>query len=110
MAKPKFGLPYTDSEKSLLKEYAGKLPKKELAAMLKRSEASLQVQARKLEVSLRMVGEDHWNAKLTNLQVQMIDSLVVCGFSCAEIHEGLFPDLSRHTIYAVIAKYNRKRR
>jgi len=99
---------YTVTEIRTIKRFAGVKSTQEIADDLGRSKASVVVQAMKHKVSLRMHGEDHYNAVLSNMHVQMIDALVGCGFTCAEIHINLFPQVSRNTVYAVVQKYNRK--
>lgn len=100
--------PYIEDERSIIRKYAGKKSTHEIAAILGRSYQSIVREAGKMKVSLRLLGEDHYNAKLSNLQVEMIHALYVSGFQIVEIHKAAFNHVSYDTIHAVVHAYNRK--
>lgn len=101
---------YTPDEVLTIKKHAGVKSTQDIAAILDRSYQSVVRKAGELNISLRLLGEDHYNAKLSNLQVEMIHSLHVCGFKIAEIHKAAFNHVDYNTIHAVVNAYNRKKR
>lgn len=81
-------------EERALVRYASIMTAKELGKLLGRSAHSVERKAKAMEVSLQKSGEFHNNAKLTNLQVSMIHTLIDDCFTSADIHRELFPSLS----------------
>ncbi len=99
---------YSPDEDLIIKKYAGDKSTATIAAIIGRSRQSVSIRARKLGLSLRQVGEDHYNAKLSNLQVEMIHALSNSGFRVCEIHKAAFNHVVYDTIQAAVVAYNRK--
>lgn len=94
--------PYTEETKQTIVAFAGKKTASEIATITGRSTAGVYQYARRHGIDLKQRGENHYNAKLKDLQVQMIWALHAAGFTGAEIHQQLFSDLGRATIYDII--------
>lgn len=85
---------YTAEEDAILKKYAGKKPASTIAIMIERSTGSVYHRLKKLGLSGKICGEDHWCAKLSNLQTQMILALHQAGFTATEIHDAAITHVS----------------
>jgi|TARA_R110000803_G_scaffold125564_1_gene193201 hypothetical protein len=103
------GYRYSQEQKNTIRKYAGIKSAEEIALMIGKRPENVHTQGKKLGVSLRVkIGEKHHNAKLTNLQVEMINALSISGFRVVEIHKAAFNHVAYDTIFAVVAAYNRK--
>ena len=99
---------YTPDELLFIRKNAGVISDKEIAKAIGKEQKGVQIQARKMGVSLRLLGELHHGSKLSDLQVEMINALTVSGFRPCEIHKAAFSHVHRNTVHAVVAAYNRK--
>jgi hypothetical protein len=100
---------YTQEEEKTIKKYAGVKKIDDIAAILGRTKVSIASKAARMKLSLRTsIGEDHHWAKLSNLQVEMINALTVSGFGVKEIHAAAFSHVDYSTINRITLAYNRK--
>ena len=105
------GYRYPEESKAIIRQFAGIKSAEEIGLILGKPTHSIYQQAKKLKVDIKTnVGESHKNAKLSNLQVEMINALTVSGFKVVEIHKAAFNHVAYDTIHAVTAAYNRKTR
>ena len=101
--------PYTKEEEKILRKWAGIKSADDIAVIIGRTRISVSSKAARMKLSLRTnIGEDHHNAKLSNLQVEMINALTVSGFRVIEIHAAAFSHVDYSTINSVTLAYNRK--
>jgi len=77
---------YSKDEDAVIKEYAGIMTAEELGLVLGRPKNGIHHRIKKLGLSGLRKGEHHWNAKVDNLKVSMIHTLVDGGFTPSEIH------------------------
>ena len=100
---------YSEEQKATIREFAGIKTAEEIGIMIGRQHSNVLRQGQKLGVSLRVhIGEKHHNAKLTDLQVQMIHALSSSGFRPVEIHKAAFDHVTYDAVYKVIEAVNRK--
>ena len=85
----------------MLKKYAGIKTTEEIGVILGRSTCSVASYAAKAGISLKRYGENHRDAKLSNLQVQMLHALSDAGFETGEIRKACFPHVSTGCIYEI---------
>lgn len=96
------GKKYTKDEDDFIREWAGKRTAAQIGAHIGRTSIAIVNRFRILKISGKMVGEDHYNSKLSNLQVEMLHALVECGFTGSEIHKAVFKHVTKHHIYDII--------
>ena len=100
---------FTETDDAYIIANAGTMPAIKIAANLERSRSTLQRYANKtLKISLRLKGDLHKSSKLSNLQVEIIKALEVCGFSASEIHKACFDHVNRNTVQLIHYGVNRK--
>ena len=102
------GIRYSHDVRQTIRKRAGTKLTSDIALELGIEPTAVRKLAGVIGVSLRLVGENHNNAKLSNLQVEMINALTVSGFRPCEIHKAAFSHVHRNTVHAVVAAYNRK--
>lgn len=92
------GREWRTHEDRYLKDNAGKIPCRLIAAHLGRTKHSVYGRAAFLGISLTLSGEHHWKAKLTELQVQMIAALKEHGYTADQIKFAFNLEVSPQTI------------
>ena len=103
--------PYTEEEENILKKFAGVKSTEEIAMILGRTKASVAQKAPRMGLSLRTnIGQDHFGAKLSDLQVEMIRVLSEAGFRGCEIHKAAFNHVADDTIYSITSFWRRQTR
>lgn len=80
---------WSRKEDSILKQYAGVLPAAQIATILNRPKNGVHHRIKKLGLSGRLNGENHWQAKIDNLTATMIFTLHDAGFKPKEIEQFL---------------------
>jgi hypothetical protein len=73
-------------EDHALKRMAATCTAREIASRLNRTVAGVRGRAKRLGILLTKKGENHWNSKLTSLEVAMAITLYEAGFSVDEIY------------------------
>ena len=63
---------YSEEEIDVIREFAGKKIAEEIGIMLGRTRDSVLNRASRSKICLRLEGENHRGAKLSNLQAQMV--------------------------------------
>lgn len=101
---------WTRAEDAQLKTLVGQKTASEIAAIMGRPKNGVHHRIVKLDLDGRMLGESHWNAKLSNLQVQMLVVLHDAGFTVNEIHKAAFNHVSLQTVCDIAAARTRKER
>lgn len=79
------GKPYLKREDDLIEQMAGKVSAEEIGKLIGRSRHAVWKRMQYLGLDGRVRGERHWNAKLPDLQHNMIRDLAECGYSATEI-------------------------
>ena len=102
-----YRLKHSAKDEAVIREYAGTKTAAEIGIMIGRSQAAVWNKARALGVCLKKVGEDHYKAKLSNLQVEMINALLVSGFKPHEIHKAAFNHVHYNTVQSVTSCWSR---
>lgn len=102
------GLPWERHEDKILRDYAGKKTAPEIAVILDRPTQGVHHRMKHLKLSGRIIGENHWNAKITNLQCQMIIVLYAAGFSINEIQAAAFNHVSVRAVNDLVSARTRK--
>jgi len=100
--------PYTKEHEAVIAKWAGIKTAEEIGIIIGRTRASVLQKAPRLGLSLRLIGENHYKAKLSNLQVEMINALFVGGFKPCEIHQAAFNHVAANTIYSITSCWNRR--
>ncbi len=94
---------WTRKEDKILKQYAGVLPAAQIAIILNRPKNGVHHRIKKLGLSGRLHGENHWQAKIDNLTASMIFTLHDAGFKPKEIEQvfnsGLTHDQIKTLLY-----------
>ena len=91
---------WTEAEDKVLRELSGLRTSVEMAEVLDRTPKAINHRRRKLGLNGVKLGEGHWNAKRSNLLVQMILTLYDTGYTPSEIQQWLSEfDLDRQQIY-----------
>lgn len=93
--------PMSPEDHALIVKYASKKSGTEIALMLGCKASKVYDYAHRNSISLRKSGQYHNNAKLTDLQAEMVKALGQAGFSDTEINKSCFPHLSRGCIAGV---------
>ena len=101
-------IPFTEEQKNTINEFADSKTGEEIAMMIGKTKQSVYRKASYMGVSLKKIGEDHYKARLSNLQVEMINSLFMGGFKPHEIHKAAFNHVAANTIYSITSCWNRK--
>ena len=99
---------YTEEQEDTIKQFAGIKTAEEIGLMIGRTKHAIYRKASYMDVSLKKIGEDHYKAKLSNLQVEMINSLFMGGFKSHEIHQAAFNHVAANTIYSITSCWNRR--
>lgn len=96
---------WTKEEDATLKQFAGIKTASEIAIITGRPKNGVHHRIEKLGLDGRMTGEKHWNAKLSNIQSQMIGVLYDAGFTSNEIYQAMTntPDISLSQICNICA-------
>ena len=98
---------YTDSERELVKKYAGIKTAAEIAIMIGRTRNSVLTFAARNKISLMRKGQYHYSAILTDLQASMVMVLSDAGFTDTEINKACFQHVSRGCITNIARGDNR---
>jgi len=96
---------YTPAEDRTIREFAGVKTAEEIGLMIDRPKNGVHHRIHKLGLKGHIHGQHHWNAKLNNLQVSMITTLIDAGFSPVEVHK-MFSEptnVSHNTIKCIAA-------
>ncbi|PHS61659.1 MAG: hypothetical protein COB12_12020 [Flavobacterium sp.] len=102
-------IPYTEEEERIIKEFAGVKSTEEIGLMIGRCRIGVLKKAQRMGVSLRVhIGENHFGAILSDLQVEMIRTLSEAGFRGCEIHRAAFDHVADDTIYSIISFWKRR--
>ncbi len=89
---------WSPDEVVLLKKYASSKTAEELGTILNRSKYSVCRKAHDSKISMRKIGENHKDSKLSNLQTTMLLVLSDAGFTPTEIHQAAFNHVCLSTI------------
>ncbi len=94
---------WTRKEDKILKQYAGVLPAAQIAIILNRPKNGVHHRIKRLGLSGKLFGENHWQAKINNLTASMIFTLHDAGFKPKEIEQvfnsGLTHDQIKTLLY-----------
>ena len=93
---------WSRKEDSVLKQYAGVLPAAQIATILNRPKNGVHHRIKKLGLSGRLNGENHWQAKIDNLTATMIFTLHDSGFLPKEIEQFLTQSLTHEQIKTLL--------
>lgn len=93
---------WTKEETATLREYAQTKTQAEIGVILGRSPQSIANRAVKMKINMMKKGENHYGAKLSNLQVEMIRVLNQEGFNAGEIHRACFSHVSMTAVQRVV--------
>lgn len=88
-------------DRATIIKYAGTKTGEEIATMLGYKATKVLNYACRNKISLCKSGQYHSNAKLTNLQAEMVKSLSVAGFSDTEINKSCFRHVTRSCITGI---------
>lgn len=104
------GSPWTPAEDRELRRMAGKIPASSIAVVLGRSKRGIHYRIKRLGLDGRLYGENHWNAKVSDLLAGMIGALYDAGYSVNEIHRAVSgaQDVSLATVCDIAACRTRK--
>lgn len=94
---------WTPEEDRTLRKLIGKKTAEEIGVILNRPKNGVHHRVKKLNLNGKLTKENHWNAKISNLQAEMIITLHQGGFSVNEIRDAAFNHVSIHTIADLIA-------
>jgi hypothetical protein len=100
-------LPYSKEHEAIIAQWAGIKTAEEIGMMIGRTRASVLQKGPRMGFSLRQTGEDHYKAKLSNLQVEMIHALIEGGFRVCEIHQAAFNHVHVNTVHSVVSSWSR---
>lgn len=98
---------YSEEEIDVIREFAGKKIAEEIGIMLGRTRDSVLNRASRSKICLRLEGENHRGAKLSNLQAQMVKVLFDAGYNSGEIHKACFDHVSPGCIQGITLGNNR---
>ena len=98
---------YTIEQDAIIKQFASSKTAEEIGMMIGRTKEAIRRRASYMNISLKKIGEDHYKARLSNLQVEMINSLFMGGFKPHEIHQAAFNHVAVNTIYSITSCWNR---
>ena len=90
--------PWTEYEEKVLRQMAGVKTAAEIAEELGRTRQSVFDKFRRMGISGVKAGENHWNAKLTQLQVDMIGTLYDAGYTARDIQQAFSLDVPKSTL------------
>lgn len=99
---------WTPKEDRLLKRYIGTKTAEELSVIIGRPRNGIYHRTKALGLNGQMIGENHWNAKLSNTQCQMAIILHDAGFSVNQINDAAFNHVSIAAITDLISARTRK--
>ena len=100
---------WTKARDRNLKELAGHHTVEDIGESLGRTPAAIRSRAQVLGVSLKVCGELHSRAKLSNCQVEMVKVLHHEGFTIAEIQREAFQFVHHSTLGDITRGYTRVR-
>jgi hypothetical protein len=95
------GTPYTFEDLRFIRKWAGIKTTTEIAGYLGRTRAGVAQFARSKGINLKQVGQYHYNAKLTDKQVDELLTLHGCGYTPKQLHDHL-PHVTIKTIYDIL--------
>ena len=101
------GRMWSEYDKIVLKKHAQTKTAYEIGVMLSRTEVSINQAAFRYKIDMKKRGENHRDSKLSNLQVEMLRSLIECGFSTTEIHKACFDHISCQNVID-ISRFRRR--
>ena len=99
---------HTERNKETIREDAGTRTAEEIWLIIGRTQRSVSSLALRMGISLKKIGQDHYKAKLSNLQVEMINTLFTGGFKACEIHQAAFNHVAANTIYSITSCWSRQ--
>lgn len=102
--------PWTEQEDDALREWAGTMSAEQIGAILGRPKNGVHSRVEKLGLDGRLWGENHWRAKLPNLQAAAVGILYDGGLTTNEIHRLLTEpvEISRAQVMAIARGDNRR--
>lgn len=89
---------WTRDEEKVVRELAGRKTAAEIALILDRPVNGVHHRIKKLGLRGHIHGEHHWNAKVTQLQADMIGVLRDAGFTATQIKDEFNLELSKAAI------------
>lgn len=89
---------WTEAEVAILKRFASSKTAEEIGIILGRPTYSVSGKAVYAGISLKKVGENHRNSKLSDLQVLMVHILCDAGFTPTEIQNAAMPHVTVDTL------------
>lgn len=93
--------PYTHEDLKYIRKWAGIKTTTEIAGHLGRTRSGVAQYALSKGINLKQVGQHHYNAKLTDQQVEELLTLHGCGYTPKQLHAHL-PHVTLTTIYDIL--------
>ena len=101
------GRKWSEYDKIVLKKHAQTKTAYEIGVMLGRTKNAVVQASCRYKIKMEKRGENHRDSKLSNLQVEMLRSLIECGFSTTEIHKACFDHISCQNVID-ISRFRRR--